>query len=412
MSLIQSVADPLVPSPSEVGTALSHTSTLDITLEVLEDVQSAAASWMAFEQDAAGTPHQSFAWVKAWHEAVEAPRGDRPLIVLARNREDRMQFLLPLRITRRGPLRILKLLGGDQGNYGSALYAPEFLEDLSRERFLLLWQQVTRRLPRHDIIHFRALTHDQNGPVDPLKWLPTVCSAEYGHAFSLQSDTDALYRACFNSKARAEHRRCERRLGEHGPVAFEATRDPQRMVELFAHLSAQRACQTRETGVPNPLADGRVQEFYRHFLGSSRPEGAPVPQIFALHCGTDIVATNFGISHQGRFYGLLMTTAPGPLKRYGPGTALFRRMVQHLAAEGCSTIDCGAGRDPHKLHWCNLKRERCDALAATSWLGGPVVLAMRLSLAIKRLIKNDDRIWPVVKTVLKRATLRRERLTR
>lgn len=412
MSLIQPVADPFVPSSAHADAPVSQTGTPDITFEVLDDVQSASASWSAFEQYAAGTPHQAYAWVRAWHEAVEAPRGDRPAIVIGRNRDGRMLFLFPFRVAQRGPLRILKLLGGDQGNYGSALYAPEFLEQMTRERFLALWIDVTRRLPRHDIIHFRALTHDQTGPVDPLKWLPSVCSAEYGHAFTLPSDTDALYRACFNSKARAEHRRCERRLGEHGPVTFEATSDPQRMVELFAHLSAQRACQTRETGVPNPLADGRVQEFYRRYLGDSQAEGAPVPRIFALHCGNDIVATNFGITHQGRFFGLLMTTAPGPLKRYGPGTALFRRMVQHLAAESCSTVDCGAGRDPHKLHWCDLKRERCDALAATSWLGGPVVLAMRISLAIKRLIKNNDRIWPIVRTLLKRATLRRERLAR
>lgn len=413
MSLISSFADSLIPSLASADPRLSQTEASvgehGVRLEIYRDLASAAEDWAELQTYAVATPHQTFQWVKAWHDSLEAVRGDCPVIVVGRCGEGKIQFLLPLVLTRTGPFRILKLLGGNQGNYGSALYNPAFLASCTKETFLTLWSDIKRLLPPHELIHFRSLVHDASTQFDPLKWLPTVCSAEYGHAFAIEPDTEPHYRSCFNSKSRAEHRRCERRLADTGPINFECTSDPERLVELFAHLSAQRAAQARDTGVPNPLAGKAVQQFYNRYLASPRRDGEPIPYIFALHCGDEIAATNFGVRHQDRFYGLVMTTAPGPLRRYGPGTALFRQMVQHLAFDGCTAIDCGAGRDPHKLHWCDLTRQRCDALAPSSPLGIPIVAAMRLSFAMKRIVKNDDRVWPVMKRLMRTVIMKRQK---
>lgn len=413
MSLISSFADSLIPSLANADPRLSQAEasvgTYGIRLETLRELASAAEGWAELQTHAIATPHQTFQWVKAWHDSLEAVRGDCPVIVIGRCGEGKIQFLLPFVTTRMGPFRVLKLLGGNQGNYGSALYDPDFLTSCSKEKFLNIWSDIKRLLPPHELMHFRSLVHDPSAPMDPLKWLPTVCSAEYGHAFTVEPDTEPLYRSCFSSKSRAEHRRCERRLADAGPIEFECTSDPERLVELFAHLSAQRAAQARNTGVPNPLADKAVQRFYHRYLSSPRQDNEPIPYIFALHCGDEIAATNFGLRHHDRFYGLVMTTAPGPLRRYGPGTALFRQMVQHLASDGCTVIDCGAGRDPHKLHWCNQTRERCDALAPSNLLGIPIVAAMRLSFAMKRIVKNDDRVWPVMKRLMRTLTMKRQK---
>lgn len=413
MSLINSFADSFAPRLAGIGPHRVQAGALvqehGIRLEIHRDLASVTEDWIGLQVRAIATPHQTFRWVKAWHDSLEAVRGCSPVVVIGRCREGKIQFLLPFVMTRLGPFRVLNLLGGNQGNYGSALYDPAFLASCTKESFLSLWTNIKRLLPSHELIHFRSLVHDSSDRMDPLKWLPTVCSAEYGHAFAVEPDTEPLYRACFNSKSRAEHRRCDRRLADTGPIEFECTSDPERLVELFAHLSAQRAAQTRDTGVPNPLADTAVQQFYNRYLASPRQDGEPVPYIFALHCGDEIAATNFGVRHHDRFYGLLMTTAPGPLRRYGPGTALFRRMVQHLASDGCTEIDCGAGRDPHKLHWCNETRERCDALASSNLLGIPVVAAMHLSFVVKRIVKNDDRVWPVMKRMMRTLTMKRQK---
>ncbi len=413
MSLINTFADSFAPRLAGSGRRLSQAETSvgvhGVLVEVHRDFASVADDWAELQARAIATPHQTFQWAKAWYDVLEAVRGESPVVVIGRCKDGKTQFLLPLVLSHTGPFRVLKLLGGNQGNYGSALYDPNFLASCTRESFLSLWKDIKRKLPRHALIHFRSLVHDAGTQMDPLKWLPTVCSAEYGHAFAIEPDTDPLYRSCFNAKSRAEHRRCERRLADAGPMEFECATEPERLVELFAHLSAQRAAQARDTGVPNPLAGLAVQQFYNRYLASPRHDGEPIPYIFALHCGDEIAATNFGVRHHDRFYGLLMTTAPGPLRRYGPGTALFRRMVQHLASDGCTMIDCGAGRDPHKLHWCNQTRERCDALAPSNLLGIPVVAAMRLSFVAKRIVKNDDRVWPVMKHLMRALTMKRQK---
>lgn len=413
MSLISSFTDALAPKIAGTSPLLSEAKASvgehGTRLEIHRDLAPVVDDWAGLQKSAIATPHQTLQWVKAWHESLEAVHGDSPVVVIGRCREGKAQFLLPFVLTRTGPFRVLKLLGGTQGNYGSALYDPAFLASCTKETFLCLWTDIKRLLPPHELIHFRSLVHDASAQMDPLKWLPTVCSAEYGHAFAVKPDTEPFYRSCFNAKSRAEHRRCDRRLADAGPIDFECASDPERLVELFAYLSAQRATQTRDTGVPNPLADEAVQQFYNRYLGSPRQDGEPIPYIFALHCGDEIAATNFGIRHHDRFFGLLMTTTSGPLRRYGPGTALFRQMVQHLASDGCTMIDCGAGRDPHKLHWCDQTRERCDALAPSNLLGIPVVAAMRLSFAMKRIVKNDDRVWPVMKRLMRSLTMKRQK---
>ena len=83
-----------------------------IELSVHRKLADIAEEWRAFEAIAAGTFYQTYAWCEAWIESSGEPF--EPRIIIGRDRNGGIRFLLPLCIQRRHGMSILEWIATPQ----------------------------------------------------------------------------------------------------------------------------------------------------------------------------------------------------------------------------------------------------------------------------------------------------------
>ena len=93
-----------------------------LSLHLHDRMEPLAPRWRAMEAQDHLSLHQGYDWCAAW---VETHACD-PLIVEG-VRDGRTQFILPLEIVRRGPVRTARLIASPFSNINTGLYAGEFL---------------------------------------------------------------------------------------------------------------------------------------------------------------------------------------------------------------------------------------------------------------------------------------------
>src|SRR4051812_30098418 len=117
-----------------------------VDLQVHADLGEVEQEWKAFESRAERTAFQTFAWLDKWQQHVGTRRGTRPVIVLGRDHDGHLLFLLQLAIEKRGPARCLTWLGSDLCDYNAPLLAEHFSDTVSAKRFVLIWRDILQRL--------------------------------------------------------------------------------------------------------------------------------------------------------------------------------------------------------------------------------------------------------------------------
>src|SRR5262245_44085284 len=98
-----------------------------VRIDIHCNVQALEAEWLRFQKHAAGTFFQTSQWCKAWLDTAGQAARVRPLVVLGRNPEGDLLFILPFCIRHRQGCRVLEWMGGQQMTYGYGLYDRRFL---------------------------------------------------------------------------------------------------------------------------------------------------------------------------------------------------------------------------------------------------------------------------------------------
>ena len=362
-----------------------------ISIQVHPSIAKIGDCWREFQQKANGGPHDTWEWNDAWVRTAGA--SDTPLIVVGRDANGEVLFLLPLTIRKRMGCAVLEWLSADQGNYASGLFHPSAWLDANLPRGRELLTLIRAALPRVDAVHLAAQPRKVGNFTNPLAGLPGVMAASAGHAFPLSVSWRAHYEKEFSSRQRSMLRRCERQLRKHGPLRFEAVGYGPRRAQIMDAMIGEKRLWFAEKGIPDVFANDGVRSFFRSLAQVPDTATGLTVKLFTLSTGDQSTATSLGLVFQNRFYGLLATTPQGPLRRYSPGRLLLLRLVEYLANKGIDTIDCGAGEDEDKLRWCTVERERLHAIVPVSFRGRIFATAMILALKSKRHIKQTPHLW-------------------
>lgn len=366
-----------------------------LTIEVHHDVAALRDDWRAFQARANAGPHDTWEWNDAW--ARTAGASTTPLIAIGRTAADGIVFLFPLAIRRRGAYAVLEWLSAEQGNYASGLFLQSAWEkpDLPRGRQLL--SQLLKVLPPVDAVHLTSQPNDDSTTSNPLTDLPGMEMASAGYAFPLNADWAAHYEQRFGQRIRADLRRRERRLGEHGDVRLRKVTSDAELVTAIDRMIEDKRRWFANRGINDFLADETLRDFYLMLLRTPARKDVPHLELFELTVGGQPVAANLGYVHNAVFYGLISSTSDGPMLRYGPGNILFLRLIEHLAGRGIERMDCGAGEDENKRRWCTIKRPRMHTIVPTTLKGHLYTTSLRIKLLAKQRIKNSRRLWKLAK---------------
>ncbi len=112
--------------------------------------------------------HQGYDWCTAW---VATHACD--VLILEGVRDGRMQFILPLEIVRRGPMRIARLLATNFSNINTGLYTEEFLSAAGAMRQVL--EDARAELAgAFDLLLLEKVPLDWRGRASPFAGLPAT----------------------------------------------------------------------------------------------------------------------------------------------------------------------------------------------------------------------------------------------
>jgi CelD/BcsL family acetyltransferase involved in cellulose biosynthesis len=125
-----------------------------VSLRVHSDLNEVAEEWRAFERHADHTVFQSFDWLAAWQRHIGAPCGTIPAIVLGRDADGELLFILQLAVETSGSARRLTWLGSALCDYNAPLLARHFSDHMSAERFVLAWRDVVKLLQSRPRLRF------------------------------------------------------------------------------------------------------------------------------------------------------------------------------------------------------------------------------------------------------------------
>ncbi|MEZ0279165.1 MAG: GNAT family N-acetyltransferase [Methylibium sp.] len=184
--------------------------------------------------------------------------------------------------------------------------------------------------------------------------------------------------------------RTERRIAEHGPLAYGWAETREDRLQILDTLIAQKAQQLVEMGVKNTF-DGGVTAFYRAIalLEGNNPRRL---RLGYLEVGDEVLATHSGTICHNRLMITLSSRTDGQLKRYSPGPLLLRHQIEEAATQGLAFYDLGLGTASYKEKWCDVVEPLFDCCVAFKPHGALLTLALNSGARAKRFVKSNPRV--------------------
>jgi CelD/BcsL family acetyltransferase involved in cellulose biosynthesis len=356
--------------------------------EVFEALESARGAWAELERFACASPYQRYSFVAAWLQTTGRALAIRPMIVVARDEMGRVNAILPLGRTRRGPVWVAAFLGGADANFKMGLFRQGL--DVSGQAMAELLNRAARLAkPRVDLFWLTHQPLSWQGLDNPMAALPAQPSPSFGHKTALTKDFDAWFRSRHSKEARRKIKQKERRLNEMAPLSYVVAQDQSEARAILSAFLTQKEARTRALGLSNPYRDSHTAHFFDIAATKNMARGDQVLEVHALKSGARIVATFGGLAQSDRFCGMFISYDAEPeIARCSPGQLLILEIVRGLSARGFTTFDLGVGEARYKDANCEADEPLFDAAIGVTPLGHVAGAGALLQRRIKRWIKR------------------------
>lgn len=369
------------------------------TMDVHADVAPVAAAWAELERAAPCSIYQTGRFLEPWARTLGRRAGMEPRFVLARDDRGRPVALLPLGLTRRGPLTTARLLGGRDANLQMALLHPRVAWTEAAVRALL--RGAARRIGA-DLFVFTNQPRRFATKTNPLAALPQVASPSDAYGTALPATGDAPVVARLSADARKKLRKKAARLEALGAVTHRVAREPADVAATLDALLAQKNARFDAKGIASDFADPAM----RAFLAEAAASEPPGIELHALHVGERIVATYGGAAHGGRWSGMVNSfdAADEAVARCSPGDLLLLRVAEDCRGRGLTHLDLGVGEARYKAMLCDEPIPLFEAAIGFGPLGRAAAAAELARQALKRRVKRSPRLFAAARRL---ARLRR-----
>jgi len=278
---------------------------------------------------------------------LDGPLDAEGVFVVGAWTADRLMGLWPLRVRRRGPLRVAMRAGRELQTYDGALFDP----DADRAAVAAaLWSAVKRRCPA-DVLMLRALQD-----ASPLRQLPAVAAVAEVSLETWWLETGALSSpesviSRLSKSRRKSSRRNRRGLEAIGEVVFSRLRgSSERGAAIRSALSLKAAWldeqQLHSFAVHAP--------WFQRALAAAAAEPAMLEQleVFALSVGGEDVAFEFGFRDRTTYRSFMGAYSPA-WAAHGVGAELTAQVLQWCVSAGIARCDLLPPSSDFKAGWCD-----------------------------------------------------------
>ncbi|MBX3493775.1 MAG: GNAT family N-acetyltransferase [Parvibaculum sp.] len=363
-------------------------------ITVYTSFEAAEPVWRAFEATAVGTAFQCFDWLSAWH--AHAGVETTPAIAVV-SRQGEPLLLAPLGIEHFMGLKRLVFMGGRMADYKGPLLAPDFARHVPEGEFPAMWRQITRALPRHDLVMLTDQPVVLGAPLAPLRnpfaELGGVAAPDEAYVFDLPATFDE-----FALRYRAETRRIDRskmrKLEASGAVTFRFAETPEECVAMTGEILSRKAAQLAAQGIRSIFSEPAYRDAYLAL--AALPAGRALLDAAELRLDGAFLSGSIGHRRHGCTTLMVHTYEAGAYSRLSPGRMHLLKLLQASIARGDTVYDLSVGHLPYKESFCDRPMEMRNLVMGASLPGLAFATGIRGALALKRRVKHDPRLMDLV----------------
>ena len=332
-------------------------------------------------------PFQQLGWIAPFAEADPAAMLRLHLVEWG---EPSQSMLIPLDLRRLGPFRIADIFGGKHASFHLPALIGDFSTSAECIRAALV--EVGQRLGI-DAFTFTDTPASHAGLANPLVVLSQQESPSSGWSTPLEPDIEAMLERRSDRDDRRKLRQKINRLAALGPIRSGWVTDPAEQDAVWSALFTWKSQRFGDVGIIDPFESAETQAFFRQ---ASRL-ASPVIRLFAVHCGDRLVAAMAGAYTPHTFSSMLNGHDSTPeIARNSPGEQLIAALIPMLAAEGCQSFDLGVGEAHYKARYCPDRIPLVDIGLGVSCAGKVLARIFLLKRALKRRVKQDERLSGLV----------------
>ncbi|WP_421913452.1 GNAT family N-acetyltransferase [Mesorhizobium sp.] len=358
----------------------------------------ALADYAQFCRSALFAPAQGPGWVTNWSARI------KPALLMATLSVDgRPAFMLALEVSRQGPFRIARFMGGRHANGNFVAGDPHWLPKANVASIRSMLTAIHKARPDIDLIALERLLPDLDGVANPLAGLPHFPSPNLSLAVDLAGGFDALLARASGKRKRKKHRAQMRKfdaVGSHRRIEARTADEVNRLLDAFFEMKEHRF---RKMGIANVFGDNDVRAFFRALFIDALADNNPS---FVLH-GLEVAGKLRAVTGSSRSGGRLIcefgAIAEDDLGHTSPGDFLFFDNIQEACETGFAVYDFSVGDEPYKRLWCDIETQHFEVLVPLTLKGRGLALVLQQGARLKAFIKHNPTIWKLTKSLRRKA---------
>jgi CelD/BcsL family acetyltransferase involved in cellulose biosynthesis len=322
-------------------------------------------------------------WVEAWRKTRSAD-----LVFLQLRSAGQLRAAMPLEVQPRNGLRIARALGGSHASGNFPATAADFHGG---------------NLPRGlsgstlgiDLILIERQAPELSGRENPFATLPRVQSPNLSLAVDLQPGFEAVLDRIGRKRRLKKHRSQMRKLEAAGGYKRVEARSEAEIERLLSAFLLQKAERFQRLGIGNVFLD--MEPFLLRLFVDAAKEPNPPFVLHGLEVGGKLRAVTGSTLVADRVICEFSSIVEDELVHASPGDFLFFENIRAAADSGASVFDFSVGDELYKRGWCDLVSAQFDTIVPLTVKGHALAALLRASAAAKRRIKNNERLWQLIK---------------
>jgi CelD/BcsL family acetyltransferase involved in cellulose biosynthesis len=360
-----------------------------LTVSCHDNLQDISQLWLIFQIHASSTLYQTYQWCRSWQNTLGNKYGSFPRILVARDLNGKVIFILPLQVRESFGLQILEWHGYPTVNYGYGLFDREFLSDASMW-FAENLIHILELTGPFDVLALNDMPERMDGEKHPLRCVFNVKSANCSYAMRIQTDYKTLYAAKRSSNTHHSNRKKDKKLNALGVLKFGLPHSHEEAHSILNIMFEQKTTRLAESGVHGVFGTAE-QEFVHQLVGETN-EGKPLLMPYALTCDGKVLAVILGGYANKSCWLLISSLSQGVARKYSPGDYVLRHMIEDCCKLGFEKIDFASGEASYKSHWAEETIGLNATLKAKTLRGFLWVLGTAMALIAKRLVKQTPKL--------------------
>jgi CelD/BcsL family acetyltransferase involved in cellulose biosynthesis len=307
-----------------------------------------------------------------------------------------VEFVLPMEVFSKGPLRFARYPGGSHANANFPATGMLAAQMSAVSLTAAMRRAISLARPDIDAILLERQVEVLNGQPNRLVGPSSVVSTNVALSFALPSTFQELLKLRNGAKKQKKMRQMQRRMDERGGWRmFKAETEAEtiRVLDRFFLLKGERLV---SRGLKDVFADQGVQAFFKALFTDALSLPVPRYELHALEVGGEIAAVA-GCTINGRHLTVEFGGICSSDRQLSPGDILYHLLIEQCCERGFETFDFGVGDEFYKRRWCDTETWHRDTYLPLTAKGRIAVATLTSLAAAKKRIKNSPLLFGLVK---------------